>query len=68
MINGVEVSTMTGSYRRGSYPHKWKIERSGDEYIVEDDDLCSDHYEPKAYDTISDALDAVRRIIKEAAA
>lgn len=67
MINGIQVSTMTGSYRRGSYPHKWKIERSGDEYIVEVSDQCSDHYDGKAYDTIDNALDAVRQIIKEAA-
>lgn len=63
MINGIQVSTMTGMYHN----HKWKIMKEADEYIVEVSDQCSDHYDGKAYDTIGDALDAVRRIIKEAA-
>ena len=63
MINGIQVSTMTGMYRN----HKWKIVQEADEYIVEVSDQCSDHYDGKAYDTIDDALDAVRQIIKEAA-
>lgn len=64
MLNGIQVSTMTGIYRN----HKWKIVQESDEYIVEVSDQCSDHYDGKAYDTIDDALDAVRQIIKEAAA
>ena len=63
MINGIQVSTMTGMYRN----HKWKIVQEADEDSVEVSDQCSDHYDGKAYDTIDDALDAVRRIIKEAA-
>ena len=63
MINGIQVSTMTGTYHN----HTWKIVQEADEYIVEVSDQCSDHYDGKAYDTIGDALDAVRRIIKEAA-
>lgn len=63
MINGIQVSTMTGIYRN----HKWKIMKEADEYIVEVSDQCSDHYDGKAYGTIDDALDAVRQIIKEAA-
>ena len=66
MFTGITVSTMTGPYRRGNYPHKWEIKRSGDEYIVEVSDQCSDHYEGKAYDTSPDALDAIQKIIKEA--
>ena len=63
MINGIQVSTMTGTYRN----HKWKIVQEADEYIVEVSDQCSDHYDGKAYDTIDNALDAVRQIIQEAA-
>lgn len=63
MFTDIQVSTMTGIYRN----HKWMITHEADEYIVEVSDQCSDHYDGKAYDTIDDALDAVLRIIKEAA-